>query len=49
MIRALRSMVAGLLGLKDVSASNGDWWETDLILVILCGSAVVGLIAWNSI
>lgn len=49
MLRALRTVVAGLLGLRDGSASNGDWWETDLILVILFGSAVAGLIAWNSI
>ena len=36
MLRVLRSMEWLVsLGIKDESAKNGDWWETDFILVFL--------------
>ena len=41
-------MIAGLLGIKAEAAKNGEWWEIDLILIILFGAATVGIIAWAS-
>ena len=32
-----------------MQAQTGDWWEVDLILVVLLGSLVVGLSAWISL
>jgi hypothetical protein len=49
MLQMMRSVVAGLLGIKAEEASNGDWWEVDFILVILLGSGAAGIIAWMSI
>ncbi len=41
----LRSWIVALLDIRDESARNGDWWETDLILVFLLGVFLVGGIA----
>lgn len=45
-MRSLRSFLADLLGIRDVSARNGDWWEIDLIIVVLGGALAAGVIAW---
>lgn len=49
MLRLIRSALAAMMGLSSEAARNGDWWEIDLILVVLLGSAALGLIAWVSI
>jgi hypothetical protein len=49
MVRGLRSFIAGILGIRDDSARNGDWWEIDLILVILGGSIIAGVTAFLSL
>jgi hypothetical protein len=47
MLRRIRSVIAGLLGIKAEAAKNGEWWEIDLVLVILLGAAAAGFIAWT--
>lgn len=47
-LRILRTWIARRLGLESKSAKNGDWWEIDLILVILLGAAFLGAAAWFS-
>lgn len=42
----LRSLLADLLSVRDESARDGSWWETDLILVLLTGAIVAGALAW---
>jgi len=46
MLRALRSWMAGVLGIKNESAKNGDWWETDFILVLISGSFLAAILGW---
>ena len=45
-IYRLRSAIAALLGVSAKEASNGTWWETDFILVIFFGAAILGVAAW---
>jgi hypothetical protein len=45
-LRRVRSTIAGLFGVSNVRARDGTWWETDLLLVILIGSVILGVIAW---
>lgn len=45
-VRFIRSWLADLLGIRGESARRGDWWEIDLILVLLFGSVVAGGLAW---
>lgn len=47
-MRSLRSWMADLLGVRDESARNGDWWEIDLFLVLFFGCLATGAIAWFS-
>lgn len=42
----LRSVLAALLGLSGEQARNGDWWEIDLILIMLLGALALGVFAW---
>ena len=42
-MRSIRKFIASLLEVKDQEATNGEWWEIDLIIVILLGSFVLGL------
>jgi len=44
-LRSLRSWLADRLGVRAEAAKNGDWWEIDLILVVVLGSVAAGLIA----
>jgi len=48
-MRLLRSWLADLLGIRAESAWRGDWWEIDLILVLLFGSVVAGGLAWATL
>lgn len=48
-MRPLRSFLADLLGVRNESARNGDWWEMDLIIVVLGGVFAAGIIAWFSL
>lgn len=48
-VKAIRSWVADRLGIHSESARDGDWWEIDLIVVILFGSAVAGWLAWTKL
>ncbi len=45
----VRSAFALLLGISSENARNGDWWEIDLMLVVLAGAFVLGAIAWTQI
>lgn len=45
-LRAIRSWIAEKLGVKAEAAGVGDWWEIDLILVILLGAVCLGAAAW---
>lgn len=42
-LRYIRSRIAKRLGLRSEAAMNGDWWEIDLIIVILFGAFVMGI------
>jgi hypothetical protein len=42
----IRGTLARLLGVHAQEAASGEWWEIDLILVVLAGAAVMGGIAW---
>ena len=42
----LRSAVAALFGAKHEDARNGLWWEVDLLLLLMVGSALLGVLAW---
>ena len=42
----LRSALAARLGISSDQASNGGWWELDLLLVLLVGIFVLGGFAW---
>ena len=44
-LHQLRSFVAALFGIANEHASDGTWWETDLILVFLIGALTLGLLA----
>ena len=46
MLRALRSWIAAKLDIKDESAKNGDWWEVDLLIVVIFGSFLSAILAW---
>jgi hypothetical protein len=48
-ISIIRKWVADRLGLKDEAAVKGEWWEIDLIIVILLGASLVGLFAWTQL
>lgn len=45
-LHRLRSGLAALLGLSCREASDGSWWEIDLILVVLLGAGTVGIFAF---
>lgn len=45
----VRSAFALLLGISSENARNGDWWEIDLVLVVLAGAFVLGAIAWTQL
>jgi hypothetical protein len=45
-INLLRSRLAALLGLSRREASDGIWWEIDLILVVLLGAGTLGVFAF---
>lgn len=45
-IAFLRSWVLAKLGVKSEAAHRGAWWEVDLLIVILLGSALLGFAAW---
>lgn len=45
-ITFLRGLIARKLDVEDQAASNGDWWEIDLIIVLLLGSVAVGIWAF---
>jgi hypothetical protein len=42
-IDLVRAWVARRLGERDVRATDGSWWEIDLIIVILLGSGIAGV------
>lgn len=42
----LRSTLAAVLGISSPQASDGTWWEIDLILVTLVGALALGVFAW---
>lgn len=45
-VRIMRAWIATRLGIKDEAAQDGSWWEIDAVIVLLLGSAVLGLAAW---
>lgn len=45
-IYRLRSWIAQRFEIQDEAARRGDWWEIDLIVVILLGAIVLGVWAW---
>lgn len=45
-MRTVRSWLAAALGIRAEAAQRGDWWEIDLIIVVLVGSAIAGALAW---
>lgn len=45
-LRLIRSWIASMFGVKAEAARNGDWWEIDLLLVILLGAIALGAAAW---
>lgn len=45
-IYRLRSWIAQCFEIQDEAARRGDWWEIDLIVVILLGSIALGVWAW---
>jgi len=45
-VRLLRSWLADLLEVRDEAARSGEWWEIDLILVVLFGAFLAGGLAW---
>jgi hypothetical protein len=48
-IYRLRSTLAALLGISSEQASDGVWWEIDLLLVALAGAIAMGIFAWIQI
>ena len=42
-LRYIRTWIAKRLGLRSEAAMNGDWWEIDLIIVILFGAFVMAI------
>lgn len=42
----LRSALAARLGISSEQASDGAWWEIDLILAILAGAIALAIFAW---
>jgi hypothetical protein len=38
-------LIAKLFGVRDDAAVDGDWWEIDVILVILLAAAATGTFA----
>jgi hypothetical protein len=42
----LRSTIARLLGIKSREAQDGRWWEMDFLVVVLIGSAILGVAAF---
>lgn len=48
-IYRLRSTLAALLGISSEQASDGVWWEIDLLLVTLAGAIAMGIFAWMQI
>lgn len=46
LVRMMRAWVAARLGIKDAAAQDGSWWEIDAVIVLLLGSAALGLAAW---
>ena len=47
-MRFLRLWMADLLGVRDEAATNGEWWEIDLLIVLFFGCVAAGAIAWFS-
>jgi hypothetical protein len=45
-LRFIRTWIARRLGLSSEAARDGDWWEIDLIVVILAGAVVLGAAGW---
>jgi hypothetical protein len=45
----LRAGVARALGIKAREAGAGQWWEVDLVLVVLGGSLALGLWAFTQL
>ena len=45
LIQTMRQWIAKRLGLNSRDATNGSWWEVDLILVFLLGVFCLGLVA----
>lgn len=43
----LRGHIADVLGIRSPEAAAGEWWEIDLIIVVLAGAFAAGIIAWS--
>lgn len=47
-IHRIRGFLADRLGLRSSQARSGEWWEIDMILIVLLGSFILGVSAWIS-
>ncbi|MEE4211200.1 MAG: hypothetical protein V2I43_18270 [Parvularcula sp.] len=45
-MRLIRTWIARRFGLGSEAARNGDWWEIDLVVVILAGAVFLGAAGW---
>lgn len=45
-MRLLRSWIAGIFQIRDEAAQGGEWWEIDLLIVLILGSLAAGALAW---
>lgn len=45
----LRAGVAALFDLSSEEIATGEWWEIDLIIVVLAGSFAAGILAWATL
>jgi len=46
LVLKIRSWLLERLGIPSQEARDGEWWEVDAILVLLLGSALLGIAAF---